>query len=58
MKENKELRELSMDEVDAVSGGGLLGDLLGTVGQIVTPVPIVGPIAGGLLGTIGKLLPL
>jgi hypothetical protein len=58
MKENKELRELSMDEVDAVSGGGLLGDLLGTVGQIVTPVPIVGPIAGGLLGTIGKLFPL
>jgi len=58
MKENKELRELSMDEVDAVSGGGLIGDLLGTVGQIVTPLPIVGPILGGILGIIGGKFPL
>jgi hypothetical protein len=58
MKENKELRELSMDEVDAVSGGGLIGDLLGNVGQIVTPLPIVGPILGGILGNIGGKFPL
>jgi len=58
MKENKELRELSMDEVDAVSGGGLIGDLLGTVGQIVTPLPIVGPLLGGILGNIGGKFPL
>lgn len=58
MKENKELHELSMDEVDAVSGGGLIGDLLGTVGQIVTPLPIVGPILGGILGNIGGKFPL
>jgi len=58
MKENKELRELSMDEVDAVSGGGLIGDLLGTVGQIVTPLPIVGPLFGGILGNIGGKIPL
>jgi hypothetical protein len=47
-----------MDEVDAVSGGGLIGDLLGTVGQIVTPLPIVGPLLGGILGNIGGKFPL
>lgn len=60
--EDSELRLLSGDEIDAVSGAGLIGDILGSVGSVLGGVGsvltgignLVGGILGGILGSIGK----